>query len=225
MINNVSMSVHKGEIVGLMGSNGSGKTTLLGLLGGLLTPESGKILLKGAPLGKMKAKEIANLVATVFQNPNHQIFEKTVWNEQILTLKALDLDTFDLLQQAETSLENAGINDLKDRNPFSLSHGQKRRLNVSSIIVHKPEVLLLDEPFIGQDMEGRQFISETVSETTERGGAALIVTHDPTFVYNHCDRAIFMEDGSILLDGPPPSVLEHLKTIDYKEYADLGVQP
>ncbi|OLS28676.1 MAG: putative HMP/thiamine import ATP-binding protein YkoD [Candidatus Thorarchaeota archaeon AB_25] len=225
VINNVSLNVHKGEVVGLMGSNGSGKTTLLGLLGGLLTPENGKIHLKGTPLGKMKTKEIAHLVATVFQNPNHQIFEKTVWNEQILTLKALDLDTSDLLQQAENSLEKAGINDLKDRNPFSLSHGQKRRLNVSSIIVHKPEVLLLDEPFIGQDMDGRQFIRETVLETTERGGAALIVTHDPAFVQNHCDRAIFMEEGSILLDGPPSSVLERLKTIDYKEYADLGVQP
>jgi len=224
VINNVSLDIHNGEIIGLMGSNGSGKTTLLGLLGGLLTPESGKICLKGTPLGKMKVKEIALLVATVFQNPNHQIFEKTVWNEQILTLKALDLDTFDLLQQAETSLENAGIYNLKDRNPFSLSHGQKRRLNVSSIIVHKPEVLLLDEPFIGQDMDGRQFIREVVLETAERGGVALIVTHDPAFVRSHCDRVIFMENGSIFLDGPPSSVLERLKTIDYKEYTDLGVE-
>ena len=225
VINNVTLGVRKGEVIGLMGSNGSGKTTLLGLLGGLLTPDDGTIHLKDSPLGKMKAKEIAREVAMVFQNPNHQIFEKTVWNEQILTLKALDLDTSDLLQQCETSLERAGINSLKNRNPFSLSHGQKRRLNVSSIIVHSPEVLLLDEPFIGQDMEGREFITETVSETVERGGAALIVTHDPAFVRNHCNRAIFMENGSILLDGPPSSVLERLKSIDYKEYTDLGVQP
>ncbi|MHA1964306.1 MAG: ABC transporter ATP-binding protein [Candidatus Thorarchaeota archaeon] len=225
VINNVTLGIHKGEIVGLMGSNGSGKTTLLGLLGGLLTPDSGTIHFKDSPLGKMNTKEIAQRVATVFQNPNHQIFEKTVWNEQILTLKALDLVTFDMLQQCETSLETAGINDLKDRNPFSLSHGQKRRLNVSSIIVHRPEVLLLDEPFIGQDMEGRKFIRETVLKTTERGGAALIVTHDPGFVHSHCDRTIFMENGSILLDGPSSSVLERLETIGYKEYADLGVQP
>ena len=104
-------------------------------------------------------------------------------------------------------------------------HGQKRRLNVSSIIVHSPEILLLDEPFIGQDMEGREFIRETVSETVEHGGSALIITHDPVFVYSYCDRAIFMENGTILLDGPPASVFERLKSIDYKEYADLGVQP
>jgi energy-coupling factor transport system ATP-binding protein len=223
VINNVTLGIRKGEIIGLMGSNGSGKTTLLGLLGGLLTPDSGSILLKDTLLGKMNAKEIARGVAMVFQNPNHQIFERTVWNEQILTLKALDLDTADLLQHCETSLEKAGINDLKDRNPFSLSHGQKRRLNVSSIIVHGPEVLLLDEPFIGQDMQGREFIKENVSKTVERGGAALIVTHDSAFVHNHCDRAVFMENGTILLDGPPSSVLKRLKAIGYEEYTDLGV--
>jgi energy-coupling factor transport system ATP-binding protein len=207
-----------------MGNNGSGKTTLLGLLGGLLTPDSGTIFLEDTILEKMKAKEIAKRVATVFQNPNHQIFEKTVWKEQILTIKALDLDTSDMLEQCETALEKACINDLKDRNPFSLSHGQKRRLNVSSVIVHGPEILLLDEPFIGQDIEGREYIQKTVLETTKRGGAAIIVTHEPGFVHNYCDRAIFMENGSILLDGIPPSVLNHLEAIDYKEYTDLGVQ-
>ena len=224
VIDNVSISIRKGEIVGLMGSNGSGKTTLLGLLGGLLVPGSGTIHLKDTLLGKMSTKEIAHRVATVFQNPNHQILERTVWNEQILTLKALDLVTSETLQQCETSLEKAGINDLKDRNPFSLSHGQKRRLNVSSIMIHNPEILLLDEPFIGQDTEGREFIKKTVMGTVEREGTALIVTHDPSFVRSHCDRAIFMEKGSILLDGPPSSVLERLKTIGFKEYADLGVQ-
>jgi energy-coupling factor transport system ATP-binding protein len=173
----------------------------------------------------VNAKEIAHHIATVFQNPNHQIFEKTVWNEQILTIKALELDTSDMLEQSKTSLERAGLTGLNERNPFSLSHGQKRRLNVSSIIVHGPQILLLDEPFIGQDMEGREFIQETVMETVEQGGTALIVTHDPSFVRNQCDRVIFMENGSILLDGPPTSVFERLENIGYKEYVDLGVEP
>lgn len=223
VINNVTLGIQKGEIVGLMGSNGSGKTTLLGLLGGLLVPDSGTIQLKDSILEKMSTKEIAHRVAMVFQNPNHQIFEKTVWKEQILTLKALDLVTSETLQQCETTLEKAGIIDLKERNPFSLSHGQKRRLNVSSIMVHMPEILLLDEPFIGQDTEGREFIKKTVLETVERMGTVLIVTHDPSFVRTYCDRAIFMEKGSILLDGPPSSVLERLKTVGFQEYADLGV--
>jgi energy-coupling factor transport system ATP-binding protein len=225
VINNVSLSVHRGEIIGLMGGNGSGKTTFLGLLGGLHVPTSGSIHLETALLNKLSAREIAHATATVFQNPNHQIFEKTVWNEQILTLKALDLVTSDTLLQSEEALERAGIADLRDRNPFSLSHGQKRRINMSSVLVHEPKVLLLDEPFIGQDADGRKFITETVLETINRDGAALIVTHDPNFVSQHCDRAVFMEKGSILLDGSPESVFERLKSIGYTEYADLGVNP
>jgi energy-coupling factor transport system ATP-binding protein len=225
VINNVTLGLRRGETVGLMGGNGSGKTTLLGLIGGLLTPDSGTILLNNSLLERMNTKEIARGVSMVFQNPNHQIFEKTVWKEQILTIKALDLDTSDLLELCETSLGRAGIKKLRDRNPFSLSHGQKRRLNVSSIIIHSPEILLLDEPFVGQDIEGREFIKDTVMETTERGGTALIVTHDSSFVHHHCDRVIFMENGSILLDGPPSSVLERLKSMGYEEYVDLGVQP
>jgi energy-coupling factor transport system ATP-binding protein len=225
VIKDVTIGLQKGEIVGLMGGNGSGKTTLLGLLGGLLVPDNGMVQLKDSPLRKMSAKEIAHKVATVFQNPNHQIFEKTVWNEQILTIKALDLDSSDMFGECEKALERAGINTFRDRNPFSLSHGQKRRLNVSSIIVHSPEVLLLDEPFIGQDLEGREFIKETVMGTVDRGGTAIIVTHDPDFVRNHCHRTVFMEDGSILLDGPSSTVLERLEATGHEEYSNLGVQP
>jgi energy-coupling factor transport system ATP-binding protein len=225
VIDNVTLGLQRGEIVGLMGSNGSGKTTLLGLLGGLLAPDSGIISFNNSPLGRMNAKEIAHQISTVFQNPNHQIFEKTVWNEQILTLKALELDTSDMFEHCQITLERAGLAGLHERNPFSLSHGQKRRLNVSSIIVHSPKVLLLDEPFIGQDVDGREFIKETVMETVERGGTALIVTHDSRFVLDYCSRAVFMENGSILLDGSPSSIFERLENIGYREYADLGVQP
>ncbi|KXH75865.1 MAG: hypothetical protein AM326_08485, partial [Candidatus Thorarchaeota archaeon SMTZ-45] len=224
IITNVTFSVYEKEIIGLMGNNGSGKTTLLNLLGGLLVPDSGTIHITEYQLKDLNAKEIARRAATVFQNPNHQIFEKTVWNEQILTLESLNLVTPETLQKCEVSLDQAGIADLKDRNPFSLSHGQKRRLNVSSIAIHMPEVLLLDEPFIGQDVEGRKFIKETVFETINRGGAVLIITHDSNFVRNHCDRVIFMENGSILLDGSPTSVFERLVTIGYNEYIDSGVQ-
>jgi energy-coupling factor transport system ATP-binding protein len=219
VVKKVNLSAHCGEVIGLMGSNGSGKTTLLGLLGGLLAPETGSIHLTDSSLESMGAKDIARVTATVFQNPNHQIFEKTVWNEQNLVLKSLDLISSDILQRSETLLQNAGISEMKDRNPFSLSHGQKRRLNVSSSIVHEPKLLLLDEPFIGQDWEGCEFIIETVSKTVNDGGAAIIVTHDPVFVKEYCSRVIFMKDGRILLDGTPSVVLERLESLGHEEYS------
>jgi energy-coupling factor transport system ATP-binding protein len=219
VVKKINLCAHCGEVIGLMGSNGSGKTTLLGLLGGLLTPETGSINLTDSSLESMDAKDIARVTATVFQNPNHQIFEKTVWEEQNLVLKSLDLISSDTLQRSETLLQNAGISEMKVRNPFSLSHGQKRRLNVSSSIVHEPKLLLLDEPFIGQDWEGCEFIIETVSKTVHDGGAAIIVTHDPVFVKEYCSRVIFMEDGRILLDGAPSVVFERLENLGHEEYS------
>jgi energy-coupling factor transport system ATP-binding protein len=202
-----------------MGSNGSGKTTLLGLLGGLLIPETGRIHLTDSSLESMDAKGIARITAIVFQNPNHQIFERTVWKEQNLVLESLGLVSSDTLQRSETLLQNADISEMKDRNPFSLSHGQKRRLNVSSSVVHEPKLLLLDEPFIGQDWEGCEFIIETVSKTVHDGGTAIIVTHDPVFVKEYCSRVIFMKDGRILLDGSPSDVLERLESLGHEEYS------
>jgi energy-coupling factor transport system ATP-binding protein len=219
VLENVHLSVNSGEVIGLMGSNGSGKTTLLGLLGGLLTPETGSIYLKNSSLESMSAKDIARFTSIVFQNPNHQIFEKTVWREQNLALKSLDLITPDTLQRSETLLKNAGIEEMKENNPFSLSHGQKRRLNVSSSIAHGPKLLLLDEPFIGQDWEGCEFIIETVSKTVQDGGAAIIITHDPVFVRDYCSRTIFMKDGAIFLDGTPSVVLERLESLGHQEYS------
>ncbi|MFW9816454.1 MAG: ABC transporter ATP-binding protein, partial [Candidatus Thorarchaeota archaeon] len=219
ILKDLNLSVHNGEIIGLMGSNGSGKTTLLGLLGGLLTPETGSIHLKDSSLESMNVKNIARFTAIVFQNPNHQIFEKTVWREQNLVLESLDLISSDTLQQSEILLKKAGIEEMKEKNPFSLSHGQKRRLNVSSSIVHEPKLLLMDEPFIGQDWEGCEFIIETVSKTITDGGAAIIVTHDPVFVKEYCSRVVFMQDGGILLDGKPSVVLERLESLGHQEYS------
>jgi energy-coupling factor transport system ATP-binding protein len=219
VLKNVDLSVHNGEIIGLMGNNGSGKTTLLGLLGGLLTPETGSIHLKDSALESMNVKNITRFTATVFQNPNHQIFERTVWREQNLVLKSIDLISSESLQRSETLLRKAGIEEKKEKNPFSLSHGQKRRLNVSSSIVHEPKLLLLDEPFIGQDWDGCEFIIETVSKTVCDGGASIIVTHDPVFAKEYCSRVIFMKDGEIFLDGTPLVVLERLESLGHKEYS------
>jgi len=219
VVKEVNLSAHIGEVIALMGSNGSGKTTLLGLLGGLLTPETGSVHLTNKSLESMNAKDIARVTATVFQNPNHQIFERTVWKEQNLVLESLGLTSSDTLQQSEALLKRAGIEEMKDRNPFSLSHGQKRRLNVSSSIVHEPKLLLLDEPFIGQDWEGCEFIIDAVAKTVNGDGAAIIVTHDPVFVKEYCSRAIFMEDGKVLLDGEPSAVLERLESLGHEEYS------
>lgn len=222
VIRDVDLTINAGEIIALMGQNGSGKTTLVSLLGGLSAPKSGVVYLEGTQISKLRAKDIAKRLSIVFQNPNHQIFETTVWNEQILTSEILSLTDQEQMARSEELLELAGLSSLKERNPFSLSHGQKRRLNLTSTAAHRPDIFLLDEPFIGQDKEGRLFILDIIHETIRGGGAALIVTHDVNFAKNCCNRILFLEDGTILLDGNPETVIQRLHEAGHDEYAAVG---
>ena len=217
------MNIYEGEIIALMGGNGSGKTTLVSLLGGLLKPDNGHVHLGETPISDMDRKNITKRVSVVFQNPNHQIFERTVWKEQILTSEILDNMCEDSIERSRNLLNSASLGNFVDRNPFSLSHGQKRRLNITSTIAHLPDILLLDEPFIGQDQEGKSFILNAITETASANGTALVVTHNPNFAKKHCNRVIFVENGSILLDGSPETVLQRLVDMDHSEYSKMGV--
>ena len=223
VLHDVSLTIHQGEIIALMGENGSGKTTLVSLLGGLLEPDNGKVNLGNASLTNIDRKEITKRISVVFQNPNHQIFEKTVWKEQILTSEILNEMDDNTIEQSKSLLNSAALGILLDRNPFSLSHGQKRRLNITAALSHNPRVLLLDEPFIGQDSRGREFITNSIEKTALGNGTVVVVTHNPDFAKNHCNRIIFVENGTILLDGAPEKVLEQLAGIGHSEYSTMEV--
>lgn len=223
VLKSIDISISSGEIIALMGSNGSGKTTLVSVLGGLLVPNHGSVFLDGVSISKLQPKDITRQLSIVFQNPNHQIFESTVWKEQVLTSEILGMADENHETISQDLLKVAGLFDLNERNPFSLSHGQKRRLNITSTTAHKPHILLLDEPFIGQDQDGRQFILNTIFETVKTGGAVLVVTHDADFAHKYCNRMVFLEDGTLLLDGSPESVLQRLPEIGHDEYSKIGV--
>ncbi len=217
VITDLDIALHEGEIVFIMGQNGSGKSTLLGLLSGLLSPKTGSVLLGGKKLTQLSRKDIASRIAVVFQNPNYQIFERTVWKEQILTLDLLDQLNDETTTRSIEELETANLLELRERNPFTLSHGQKRRLNVTSTTVHRPNILLLDEPFIGQDTHGRRLILQKVLENAEAGGTSVVVTHDIGFAMTYANRLLFIQDGRILLDGHPKVVLERLQSMKYMD--------
>ncbi len=222
VLTDVDFTIKSGEIIALMGANGSGKTTLVSILGGLLPPTEGSVSLDGVLITKLQPKEITKNLSIVFQNPNHQIFESTVWKEQILTSEILEMTDEVHEKISQDLLKNAGLFPLIERNPFSLSHGQKRRLNITSTTAHSPHILLLDEPFIGQDPEGRQFILDTILETTKVDGAVLVVTHDANFAKTYCNRLVFLDACTILLDGSPEKVLQRLPELGHDEYSKLG---
>ncbi len=221
-LHDVTIDVYRGNMIALMGDNGAGKTTMLEVLGGLISPENGTAFLDSIDMRRLDYRQIARRIAFVFQNPNNQIFEKTVWREQTLVYRVCGTLDSQAIASCEDALVRAGLDHLKDRNPFSLSHGQKKRLNISSVTSHRPDLYLLDEPFIGQDSQGREYVLDTARSVVQRGGAAVIVTHDIPFALANCDRAVFLEQGTILMDGDPVSVVRRLKELGYHEYVPEG---
>ncbi len=217
-IDEISLNFYSGEIIAVMGDNGSGKTTLLYLAAGLLEPDSGISYLDGKQVSKLDAQQIASSVGFVFQNPNNQIFESTVWAEQTLVADFLPIELQPFLERARSLLTQTSLISMKERNPFTLSHGQKRRLNITSVTAHQPRVFLLDEPFVGQDKNGEEFVIRTVLNEAEHGGTCLVVTHNADFVRRYCNRIIFLKDGKLLLDGPPKKVFQQLEQLGRKNY-------
>jgi energy-coupling factor transport system ATP-binding protein len=221
-IDGISLDSYPGEIIAVMGNNGSGKTTLLSLAAGLLEPDSGVSYLDGKPVSELTPSQIASLIGFVFQNPNHQIFEKTVWAEQTLVADLLPVDRQSFFEKARALLSEASLISMRERNPFTLSHGQKRRLNITSVTAHEPRILLLDEPFVGQDTDGQEFITRTILNKAKHGGTCLLITHNSLFAQRYCNRVLFLQEGNLLLDGPPEMVFNRLEQLGLNEYVPRG---
>ena len=204
IFNNFNFELFEGEFLGLIGENGCGKTTLLYLIAKVLTPSKGEILFKDQPYADIALSDFYQKIGFIFQNPENQIFGSTVAEEilyapknfgliskdQSKTVSNADLEKFiSLINEKQLSLA-----ELSQRNPFLLSWGQKRRLNLASIFSYNPELLLIDEPFIGQDAESVQRIFEILHDYHQQGKTILLISHDLDLVKDHCSRIVNLQD-------------------------------
>ena len=218
-LKDISFSVHPGEVIGLIGANGSGKTTLLQHLIGLLSPDSGTIKLKGHSICNRAVSELVREVGFVFQNPLHQLFEREVWEELLLASRHLKEPTLDEAElRAKSLLTKFNLDDYSTRSPFSLSLGEQRRLTIASILVHRPRLLLLDEPFIGLDYRHVNQMMTAINQIAKDDGAIILATHDPAIVYAYCNRLLFLSKGKLVLDAPIPEAFSLLKRIGETAY-------
>lgn len=196
-INNLSIKIQKGDFIGLVGPNGSGKTTLLYLLANLYTPSSGKILFNNQYLEEIDPYSYAKYVGFIFQNPESMIFKSTIKDEILYAPK-----NFGTLKEVSekyfSKLKTLIGNESEFKNPFKLSWGQKRRLNLSSIFVYNPDIILLDEPFIGQDQKTIDSLIETLYIENKRGKTIIISSHDYHLLLKYTKRIIELnKDGSL----------------------------
>ncbi len=207
-LSSVNLDIRQGEFVAIIGSNGSGKTTLVKHFNGLLKPSQGHVMVDGLDTRTTRVSELSRIVGFVFQNPDHQIFAYSVWEEASFGLKLHKLDAETVERQTTEALQAVSLDELRDRHPRALSRGQRQRLATASILALRTPVLVLDEPTTGQDFLSRRQIMALAVELHAEGRTVLMVTHDMALVAEYATRVIVMQDGAAVCDDSPDEVFK-----------------
>lgn len=217
-LDDVSLTIDKGSFVGLIGHTGSGKSTLIQHLNALLKPTSGQVLIDGRDIhsDKSKLKEIRQKVGLVFQYPEHQLFEMTVFQDVAFGPSNMGFSKEDIEERVIAALDIVGIGkDAYEKSPFELSGGQKRRTAIAGVLAMKPEVLILDEPTAGLDPHGRDEILAKIHEMHKKLNITVIlVSHSMEDIARLVDSIIVMNNGTIHFSGTPTEVFSHAEELE-----------
>lgn len=218
-IDNVSLEIKDGEFIGLIGHTGSGKSTLIQQLNGLLKPTSGNIYIDGENITQKGAnlKKVREKVGLVFQYPEYQLFEETVYKDVAFGPSNLGLSEDEILRRVKKAVKIVGLNfdEYKDKSPFDLSGGQRRRVAIAGILAMEPKVLILDEPTAGLDPRGRDEILDEIKKLHEEYRMTVIlVSHSMEDVAKLADRLIVMYKGKNILTGTPREVFKEVETLE-----------
>lgn len=211
-LRDVSLTVHRGEFLGLAGHTGSGKSTLVQHLNGLIRPQEGSVRALGLDLSNKKdAAAVKAKVGVVFQYPERQLFAETVAQDVAFGPHNLGLPQDEVDRRVESSLARVGLHlaTVGDKSPFELSGGQQRRVAFAGVLAMEPEVLVLDEPMAGLDPAARRDFLELIDRLHREGLTVVMVSHSMDDLANCCDRIVVMNEGAVFAEGTPAQVFAH----------------
>jgi energy-coupling factor transport system ATP-binding protein len=208
VLRDVTLEVSAGDFAALVGPNGSGKSTLAGLATGVRLPPRGTVRLFGRDVRDLSAADIADRAGYVFQNPEHQFVADTVADELAYSLRARRRPEAAVDRVIHDLIERFGLAGLEAANPFTLSHGQKRRLSVATMLAAGQQMLVLDEPTFGQDRRGAQALMNLLSELNRRGVTLIMITHDMRLVADHARSVVVLIEGQVVFTGTPAALFE-----------------
>ena len=196
-------------MVAIVGQNGSGKTTLAKHFNGLLMPTGGEILVNDLPTRKQGVFKLGQRVGYIFQNPDHQIFSETVFDEVAFSPRLRKLSEDEVKQRVKEALKAVGLAGYEEQDPFALTKSGRQRVAVASILAAKPEVLILDEPTTGLDYAEQRSMMDMVCRLNEQGSTIIFITHHMWVVAEYARRVFVMKDGKIMLEGATRDVFSH----------------
>jgi len=200
-VKDVSIEINRGDVVSIIGENGSGKTTLASLLIGLNKPSSGQATVCGLDLKKATVRDLAGKVGYVFQYPDHQFVEDTVYKEVAFSLKAQKRPPEEVEARVNQTLQLMGVEQMKEKHPLRLSMGQKRRLSVATMLILDTDILILDEPTTGQDRKNIDNIMAIMAENNKKGTTVILITHDMNLVARYSHKILVMDKGEVVFFG------------------------
>ena len=210
-LEDINFTVADGELLGVIGHTGSGKSTLLQHLNGLLKPRSGRVLVGDVDITApgVSMVEIRKRIGLVFQYPEYQLFEETVAKDVAFGPKNLGLSEQEIEERVREALELVGLDyeQIKERSPFELSGGQKRRVAIAGVVAMRPEVLILDEPTAGLDPKAHHDVLDMVQEVHRRtGNIIILVSHNMADIARVSDKIIVIDSGHLVTTGTPQEV-------------------
>jgi energy-coupling factor transport system ATP-binding protein len=220
VLDQLKFKISPGEIVALIGRNGAGKTTILKHMNGLFKPTQGRVLVAGMNTAQVTVSQLAKKISFLFQNPDHQIFLKTVAQEIAFGPQNIDFTSEMLESTVREAAQRTGLIELMDRDPSTLGKGIRQRVALASILAMKPEVLVLDEPTTGQDEAESCEIMEVIREVNKAGTTVILVTHDMELAREYAERILVLSQGRLVLEGEPDSVFSETEFL-----AEAGITP
>ena len=231
----INLTIDDGEFLAVMGQNGAGKTTLVKHFNGLLKPTKGEVLVNGVNTRDVSVAKLARNVGFVFQNPDHQLFSETVEEEIAFALKNFGFEEAVIEKQVDWALNLLDVTQYRKTSPFMLSGGERKRVALASILAWDPQIIILDEPTIGQDHQQKEKLQQFILQLNAQKKTVVVVTHDVEFVAECNPRVILMSQGKILAEGIAKEILTNQKLVTqasivppqitqiFLELADLGL--
>jgi len=212
-LDNVSLGCRPGEFLAIIGENGAGKTTLAKHLIGLLPPPPGTVVVGGKDISRLTVAQASRLVGYLFQDPDYQIFNGSVFDEVAFGLRARKVAKAQLEAETMAALRRLKLDHLRSEHPYTLSRGQRQRLALASTLVLQPPILVVDEPSTGLDHREATDLMSLLEDFRAGGGTVLIITHDLELVFEYAQRVVVMRRGTIRLDLPTARVQEHFAEV------------